>query len=82
MAASNRDPARLREIRKRLGLSGREMGLALGYGSGPLTRGNMIAAMERGEKAIPETVWRLAECLDYFGEVPEEWLVEPDDDAP
>lgn len=82
MSKRDREPERFRYIRERFGLTNREWGLALGYGGKPVTRANMLNAMERGKKPIPEVVWRLALCLDELGEVPLEWLVEPDNDAP
>ena len=67
----------LREIRRALGLTTRELGLALGYRGNPNTISVQIRQYESGGRPIPPWIERLAIMFERHG-VPPEWTIAPD----
>lgn len=69
-------------IRKQLGLTSEEWGLALGYGRSAKSAGVSVRKLEiKRERAIPETVARLALLLSLRGRIPHGWTSEPQEAA-
>lgn len=66
----------LASIRKSLGLTSEEWGLALGYGRTAKSAGVSVRKLEmKHDRNIPETVARLALMLKFHGRPPHEWCV-------
>lgn len=65
--------AQLKAIRRALGLTTRELGLALGYQGNDNTLSVQVRRLECGNRDIMPWISRLVQMYHTYG-VPEEWL--------